>query len=991
MSTRTSLASRNSRVGTCARSLWWFGALLPLFAFAAPAYGYNCGGREFRLVAVSVWPAEAGASADYSIVAQMPGLSGCEILVDTVITIQFPGDTDTSTVSGGILNGATIAKWVARSGPFLSFRSPIEVDSSGLLSLQVWGVTNDSTPGTKTLTMSASPVRSGRIGATTSSLFTLRPPWWAPVPTPTPTSPPGPCSLPSTTNSCIPGGGKRTSNCMFEWLPSAAVPRDFSGQPRNRIVCYEGDPRCDADPDLGNAVCMVAVQACINNRDPRLPECAPTNVVAARVRQPNPHHLRDASDARNLDQIEYHLGLGGLGLTVWRTNAPAFLGTANPLPDVCSPAFLVEVPLRNSSKGLKRTRKRFDVKVFNSFGDTDRNLLEIECRPSTCGDGVVQPDHETCDDGNRINGDGCDQACQRERPSTATSTPTATRTPASTPMPSCAPMRPAPVGPAVYVEDLHLSAPGEATVSVRLATGGAEIAGVRNDILFDDNVRIRANFLGRPDCAVNPGIDKGSTSFAFLPPSCSGNLCTGSRAIVFSVDNVAPIPDGALLYTCGISVSGTGGVLNVANARASDPNGGLVPNFYGREGVVCVSNLQTPPSATPTRTGTPTPTRTHSGTPRPTRTPTPPTGAVICGNGIVEGDEECDDGGICLGTSKAGQSCASDDDCYGVTDEYSGVCQGGEKAYTLCHSNEDCPGGTCLACWTFGGDGCAANCTTETIVDYQLVPGVVRPDQTCEPGTSCAVVWGDPLVIGLRLRGSQQLKIGKERAGQVPVVVPVASVQFDQIPISTLACACIRAAEYKTCGGGIFLPDGTFAESCTSGFASWPQPCPANRPCTSAFGPGNAASGVMGCESLDNLNVDTTQNSCPEAGEPGGPVQLTLSGIGGPGSMLVASAMSIGISIGACQPTFCTDLDPLISRGVPYPFLLTTGQACATVLCKNDDPGYPATPRCVLGQTVSCANLIAGNITGLTLGGAFTALGQLTLGDIEVTTTFVAQ
>jgi len=176
VSTRTSLASRNSRVGTCARSLWWFGALLPLFAFAAPAHGYNCGGREFRLVAVSVWPTEAGASADYSIVAQMPGLSGCEILVDTVITIQFPRDTDTSTVSGGIVNGATIAKWVARSGPFLSFRSPIEVDSSGLLSLQVWGVTNDSTPGTKTLTMSASPVRSGRIGATTSSLFTLRPP-----------------------------------------------------------------------------------------------------------------------------------------------------------------------------------------------------------------------------------------------------------------------------------------------------------------------------------------------------------------------------------------------------------------------------------------------------------------------------------------------------------------------------------------------------------------------------------------------------------------------------------------------------------------------------------------------------------------------------------------------------------------------------------------------------------------------------------------------
>ena len=991
MSTRTSLASGISRVGTCARSLWWFGALLPLFAFAAPAQGYNCGGREFRLVAVSVWPAEAGASADYSIVAQMPGLSGCEILVDTVITIQFPGDTDTSTVFGGMVNGATIAKWISRSTPFLSFRSPIEVDSSGSLSIQLWGVTSDSTSGAKTLTMSANPVRNGRIGATTSSLFTLRPPGWGPVPSRTPTSPPGPCSQPSTTNSCIPGGGNRTSDCMFEWLPSAAVPRDATGKPRNRVVCYEGDPRCDADPDLRNGLCMIAAQACINNRDPRLAECAPTNVVAARVLQPNARQLRDASDARNLDQIEHHLGLGGLGITVWRPNAPAYLGTANALSDVCTTAFLLEVPLRASSKGLRRARKRVSVKVFNSFGGTDRDSLELECRPSTCGDGVVQPDHETCDDGNRVNGDGCDQACQRERPSTATAMPTPTQTPASTPMPGCAPLRPAPPGPAVYLEDLHLSAPGEATVSVRLVTGGAEIAGVQNDIYFDPNVRIRPNSLGRPDCTVNPGIGKGATSFAFLPPLCSGNICTGSRAIVFSVDDVNPISDGSLLYTCQISVAGAGGILSVDNARASDSNGSRVPGFYGREGVVCVSSQQTTPSNTATPTRTPTPTRTHSGTPRPTRTPTPPTGAVICGNGIVEGDEECDDGGICLGTSKSGQSCAGDDDCYGVTDEYSGVCQGGEKAYTFCHSDEDCPGGTCRACWTFGGDGCASNCTAETLVHYELLPGVVRPDQTCEPGTSCSVVWGDPLVIGLRLSGSQQLKTGKERAGQVPVVVPAASVQFNQIPIATLACACVRGAEYKTCGGAIFNPDGSFTESCTAGFATFPAQCPSNRPCTAVFGPGNSAAGVMGCESLEGINVDVRQNSCPEAGEPGGPVQLTLSGIGNPGSMLVASAMSIGTSIGACQPTFCTDADPPTSRGIPNPFLLTTGLACATVLCKNDDPAYPAQPRCLQSQTTSCESLSAGNITGLTLGGAFTALGQQTLGDIEVTTTFVAQ
>jgi hypothetical protein len=374
----------------------------------------------------------------------------------------------------------------------------------------------------------------------------------------------------------------------------------------------------------------------------------------------------------------------------------------------------------------------------------------------------------------------------------------------------------------------------------------------------------------------------------------------------------------------------------------------------------------------------------------PTPTPTPG-GAAVCGNGVREGDEECDDGGICVGTSKAGQSCTSDSDCFGGNDEYKGVCDGGEKPYTFCNSNDDCPGGTCVACRTFGGDGCAANCTTETTVNYELVPGVVKPDQSLEPGTSGAVVYGDPLVLGLSLKGSQQLKIGKQRAGQITAVIPAASIQFEQIPISTLACACVRGAEYKTCGGAIFEPSGAFVESCTEGFASPPASCPASRPCTAVFGPGNSAAGVVGCESLAGVNVDVTQDSCPEAGEPGGPVQLTLSESGGPGSMLLVNAIGIGTSIGACQPTFCTDADPPASRGTPNPLVFTTGQACATVLCKNDDPGYPAEPKCVQGQTASCGNLSAGNVTGLTLGGAFTALGQQTLGDIEVTNILVAK
>lgn len=198
-------------------------------------------------------------------------------------------------------------------------------------------------------------------------------------------------------------------------------------------------------------------------------------------------------------------------------------------------------------------------------------------------------------------------------------TPTAT-TPAGMP---CDPVRAAPAAPALYVDDLNLAAVGDATISVKLAAGTAQVAGTQNDIGFG-GVTFKRKANGKPDCTVNAAIDKTATSFAFRPASCTEATCDSVRALVLSTDNTDPIVDGSVLYTCNVTVSSTGTeTLPVTGVILSTPAGTRVPNPSGRDGKVCVPVVG--PTHTPTAT-VPQPTATV--TQRPTATVTPPTVVV---------------------------------------------------------------------------------------------------------------------------------------------------------------------------------------------------------------------------------------------------------------------------------------------------------------------------------------------------------------------------
>jgi hypothetical protein len=154
--------------------------------------------------------------------------------------------------------------------------------------------------------------------------------------------------------------------------------------------------------------------------------------------------------------------------------------------------------------------------------------------------------------------------------------------------------------PAVQVETVTVEL-GTTDAAVRVKLVADNVAGSQNDIAFSSGTRVKAKADGKPDCGVNGDIDKDATSFAFRPSGCSGETCTGIRALVLSRYNVDVIPTGSVLYTCNVSVAeGASGLqaLTTLGVILSDPAGNAIAGAHGCSGGVLVGGG-------PTRTPTP--------------------------------------------------------------------------------------------------------------------------------------------------------------------------------------------------------------------------------------------------------------------------------------------------------------------------------------------------------------------------------------------------
>src|SRR5262249_52904797 len=106
--------------------------------------------------------------------------------------------------------------------------------------------------------------------------------------------------------------------------------------------------------------------------------------------------------------------------------------------------------------------------------------------------------------------------------------------------------------------------------------------------------------------------------FVFQPVGCTLGVDCGVRALVLALNNVDPIPDGSVLYTCRVDIDPSAALgsypVRCANPGASDPQGMILATTSADGAVQVVADLPTP-TATPSRLPTLTPTPTETGTP----------------------------------------------------------------------------------------------------------------------------------------------------------------------------------------------------------------------------------------------------------------------------------------------------------------------------------------------------------------------------------------
>jgi len=145
---------------------------------------------------------------------------------------------------------------------------------------------------------------------------------------------------------------------------------------------------------------------------------------------------------------------------------------------------------------------------------------------------------------------------------------------------------------------------GAKRVCVGLDSAGEKVAGTQNDLVWDGGCAT----LRKDSCAAVPDANK--PLHGNVPPSLSNTY----RALVFALDNVDPIRDGAL-YCCDFEITDATDCCSVKldHLGASDPVGNALattavpPQLCLGGGAAPAAAAEQPPDAAPTDAGGGTP------------------------------------------------------------------------------------------------------------------------------------------------------------------------------------------------------------------------------------------------------------------------------------------------------------------------------------------------------------------------------------------------
>lgn len=387
------------------------------------------------------------------------------------------------------------------------------------------------------------------------------------------------------------------------------------------------------------------------------------------------------------------------------TNKGVDLLTAFPGCGTSDPAELVDCINEASRCRLCN----FAVEVDSLLTDCDLyddGAANFSCAtPNICGDGTIL-DAETCDDGNRVAGDGCDASCQTETGYDCSGEPS-----------SCAEV----CGDGIIVgsetcDDAGTSAGDGCDASCQVESGydcsgePSSCAEICGDGLI----------VGGESCD-----DGGTTSGDGCDASCqleSGFNCSGQPTVCTNVCGDGQIVAGE---TCddGGTASGDGCDASCQLEGGFNCSGQptVCTNICG-DGQIVAGETCDDGGVAP-GDGCSASCAVESGYACGGQ---PSVCTEICGDGLIVGGEACDDGG-----TASGDGCSSS--C-GLEPGFS--CGGAPTVCTpICGDGLVVSGETCDDGGTTPGDGCNASCQTETGYSCLGAP------------STCAPVCGDGLVI----------------------------------------------------------------------------------------------------------------------------------------------------------------------------------------------------------------------------------------------------